>query len=122
MAKQLQTICYFGERFTIREITRLARVDIRVFRRRWSRAGRPDDITLLGELLAPWDKRVGRKVEPRAISAPPWKGKSVADDRPGWAERKYFPRAGANGFAKSEKTGINAHCDRCTILPILNGD
>ena len=44
------------------------------------------------------------------------------DTSRGWAERKYFPATGSAGFSKAARSGVNAHCDRCTILPILNGD
>ena len=48
--------------------------------------------------------------------------KVVEDKEIGWAERKYFPSTGSAGFSKAAKSGVNAHCDRCTILPILSGD
>lgn len=53
------------------------------------------------------------------ISAPTEK---VFEDRsPGWAERKYFPAAGKNGFhggKASSSSCVVGHCD----LPSLSGD
>lgn len=177
-------VCYFGERICIYELCEMAKVDVKTFLRRWRDAGKPDDITLLGHLLAPSrkshpftfvvvdgdneaemtiakaikvfmtsDYTIRRRIEKygtripiekmrvnihmrdkcragnRSRTTQEWDGmngnkRPVAFDqnKPGWAEQKYFPNAGANGFPKAEKTGINAHCDRCTILPILNGD
>lgn len=182
--KHRTKVCYFGEHICVYDLCEIAELQVKTFLRRWNAAMRPQDITLLGELLKrsarenpsmltvvdgdveiemtikratevfmTSDYTIRRRIEKygwriaienmrvnismrdkcrragKQAHSSEWSRLSgrnreikVEDSSMGWAERKYFPSAGQSGFSKSPKAGINAHCDRCTILPILNGD
>lgn len=62
MASARMSVCYFGEQWDGQELADFAEIKFITFFRRWERAGKPFDITLIGGLLSP------KWVCPRAAS------------------------------------------------------
>lgn len=129
--KRTKMIRYEGGLYSLRALTAKMDQTRETIRARYNALGQPDEVFSwlflpraeweeclaifkvkgakgVNEFLAPVKRETRRAYDPK-------------DRSPGWAERKYFPETGKNGFYAGKASNgacVTGHCD----LPLLSGD